>query len=140
VAGQWLKGILVGLVVGVAGTVAVMHGTEAEDVPQELADALHCPAPIDQTAAGVHNGEFGISWFAATHADRIAYIGCETGPGTRYLGYTPYFPMSHVLATLHRLKAVCVKDQAFFDEALLNGRDQLKELCDKVGGRLELLG
>jgi hypothetical protein len=137
---SWVKGLLAGLIAGIAGTLLVVHLTDGEDLPQELADALHCSAPIPQTAAGVHHGQVGsISWFAATHADRIAYVGCDLGPGTRYLHYPGRFPMSHVLATLDRVGAVCVKDEAFFDGALLNGRDQLEELCSDVGGRLAVL-
>lgn len=47
--------------------------------------------------------------------------------------------MRHVLATLDNFGAVCVVGQSLFEGKLLDGRDQLEELCEKVGGELENL-
>lgn len=133
----WLKGLFAGILLGVAGTLAVHHFASGDDsVPQQLADALGCPSPTPHNAAYAHHGP-GYSVFAAEHAVKILGIGgCETGPATMYLEYEASMDMSHVLATLHRFGAVCVLNHAIFEGKVLNGRAQLKELCAEVGGRL----
>lgn len=135
------KWLLAGALLGIVGTLLVAHivGGGDEEVPERLADALECPAPIPQTAAAAHHAEdgpHGYSWFAATHADRIAYSGCELGPGALYLHFRGEIQIPHVLATLDNFGAVCVAEHGVFDGKLLNGRAQLEDLCDEVGGNL----
>lgn len=136
-----LTPFLAGTLLGIVGTLLVLHATAGggADAPEQLVEALHCPAPIPQTAAAAHHAEEGpngYSWFAATHADRIVYTGCETGPGALYLHFNSGIEMSHVLATLRHFGAVCVAEHGIFDGKILNGRSQLEELCEVVGGRL----
>jgi hypothetical protein len=138
----WLKGLVAGVLIGAIGALMVKGlAADREGIPNRLADALECPSPIPETAASAHHahdGPYGYSWFAATHAERILYIGCETGPGTTYMRYGSAIDMGHMLATLHHHGAVCLVGQAVFDGKLLNGRAQLEELCASLDGKLEV--
>ncbi|HKT83777.1 MAG TPA: hypothetical protein VJQ84_08070 [Solirubrobacterales bacterium] len=135
-----------GLLIGVVATLLAGYVIEErdKDVPEQLTEALGCSDGIyPSSAAAVHHAPPGyhrFSWFAATHAERILGInGCEpVGPATTYLEFGDWMNMRHVLATLDNLGAVCVVGQALFDGELLSGRAQLEELCDTVGGQLEV--
>jgi hypothetical protein len=136
-----LKPLLAGILVGVMGTLLVAHVLDkvGRDVPKQLTDALQCPGPIPSTPAAARHAEDGpngYSWFAATHADRIVYTGCDLGPGALYLHFDPGIEISHVLTTLDHFGAVCVAEHGVFDGKILDGRTQLEDLCDEVGGRL----
>jgi len=142
----WLKGLVAGLLIGVADALLVGQLTHDENgVPEQLAEALGCPEGVSPlTAAADHyseDGPNGYSWFAATHAQRMLYVnGCDpVGPGASYLEFGSGIEMGHVLASLRHCGAVCVVGQAVFDGKLLNGRTQLEELCAKVEGRIEVL-
>ena len=145
----WLKGLVAGLLIGVAGMLLVGHLTEgAEGVPERLAEAIGCSEGSDgvhpSTAARAHrmfDGPYGYSWFAATHAERVLGVnGCDpVGPATGYLEFGEEIEMGHVLATLDNFGAVCVVGQAVFEGKVLNGREHLEELCEEVGGELEVL-
>jgi hypothetical protein len=145
VASPWLKGLVIGILIGVVGFFLVdrVVGND-ESVPQQLAEVFGCSDGINpSTAAAAHHAEDGsyFSWFAATHAEQVLYVnGCDpVGPGTLYLQYAPEIEMEHVLATLHHFGALCIAGQAIFDGKMLEGRAELEQLCSAVGGKLEVL-
>ena len=144
----WLKGLMAGLLIGVAGMLLVDHLTGDKGVPEQLAEAIGCSEGSDgvhpSTAARAHrmfDGPYGYSWFAATHAERVLGVnGCDpVGPATSYLEFDEGTEMSHVLATLDNFGAVCVVGQAVFEGKVLDGREHLEELCEEVGGELKIL-
>ena len=141
-----LKGLIVGLLIGVAAMLLVGYIEDRDkDIPEQLTEAFGCSDGIyPSTAADAHHrfdGPHGFSWFAATHAKRILAIGgcAPAGPVTTYLEFYDQMDMGHVLATLDNFGAVCLVEQAVFEGQLLNGRAHLEELCDTVDGQLEVL-
>jgi len=141
-----LKWLVAGLIVGVVATLLVQHlATADQDVPERIADELGCSDGVHpSTAAAAHHasdGSHGFSWFSVTHADRILAINnCSSlGPTTTYLEFSDQVDIQHVLATLDNFGAVCVVGQALFEGKLLDGRAQLSELCETVGGELKVL-
>ncbi len=132
-----LKGLGVGLLLGIAGTLLVVHVTDPEkSVPERLEEALHCEdGPADSTAAVAHHTA-GYSIWAATHAERLLGIGCDAGPATIYMRFSPYrSTLEHAMATMRGYGRVCVVDSGLFGGRSLGG-DLLKELCDEVGGEI----
>jgi len=148
--GDRLKGLLAGLLIGVAGTLLVGHFTgDHEELPERIAGELGCSDGADgihpSTAARAHRyfgPSDGFSWFAVTHAERILGInGCDTfSPATSYLEFGDGIEMEHVLATLNNFGAVCLVSHAVFEGKVLNGRPLLEELCSAVDGELKVLG
>jgi hypothetical protein len=144
-----LKWLAVGLIVGVAATLLVSSITSSDsDLPEQIAEELGCSDGAEgvhpSSAAAAHHafdGPNGYSWFAATHASRVLGInGCDpVGPATSYLEFSDQMDMSHVLATLDHFGAVCLVGHSVFEGKILNGRPQLKELCNAVGGELKTL-
>ena len=135
-----LKGLLVGLVLGIVGTLLVAHFTgPSQSVPEKLEEALHCDdGAVDQTAAIAHHTA-GYSLWAATHANRLMGVGCDAGPATIYMRFSPYrSTLAHALATMRGYGRVCVVDPGFFGGRSLGG-DLLNELCDEVGGEVRSL-
>lgn len=144
----WLKGLIAGLLIGVAGMLLVDRVGGDQGVPEQLAEVLGCSDGSEgvhpSTAARAHrmfDGPYGYSWFAATHAERVLGVnGCDpVGPATSYLEFDEGTEMSHVLATLNNFGAVCVVGQAVFEGKVLDGRTHLEEVCEEVGGELEAL-
>jgi hypothetical protein len=137
--GGFLKGFVVGALVCAAGL--LLHNEVTDDgssVPQQISDALGCSSPASQTAAYAHRGP-GYSLFAASHADRILGIGgCETGPATMYLRFGSSIELRHALATLKGYGPLCVLDNAIFEGRVLSSRNELEELCAKVGGAVKV--
>lgn len=141
-----LKWLVAGLLIGVVATLLVQHFTTgAQDLPEQLAEELGCSEGVHpSTAAAAHHsmdGPNGFSWFAVSHADRILGInGCDpVGPALTYLEFSDHIDMRDVLATLDNFGAVCIVGQSVFEGKLLDGRAQLSELCEKVGGELNVL-
>lgn len=141
-----LRGLIAGLLIGVVATLLVQHFTTSDqDLPEQIAEELGCSGGVHpSTAAAAHHawgGPNGFSWFSVTHAERILGVnGCDSvGPATTYLEFGDQIEMRNVLATLDNFGSVCVVGQSVFEGKLLNGRDQLGELCEKVGGELKVL-
>jgi hypothetical protein len=135
-----LKGLVAGLVLGIVGTVLVVHFTgPSKSVPEKLEEALHChDGAVDQTAAIAHHTS-GYSLWAATHAVRLMGVGCNTGPATIYMRFSPYrSDLDHALATMRGYGPVCVVDPGFFGGRSLGG-GLLADLCDDVGGEIRRL-
>ena len=132
-----LKGLGVGLILGIAATLLVVHISGPEkNVPERLEEALHCDdGPVDQTAAIAHHTA-GYSVWAATHADRLLGVGCDAGPATIYMRFSPYrSTLEHALATMRRYGPVCVVEPGLFGGRQLGG-NLLDELCDEVAGEV----
>lgn len=144
-----LKSLTAGLLVGVAATLLISSFAGGDpDLPERIAEELGCSDGAEgvhpSSAAAAHHaldGPNGYSWFAATHAYRVLGInGCDpVGPSTSYLEFGDRMDMSHVLATLDHFGAVCLSGHSVFEGKLLNGRQQLEELCATVGGELKTL-
>jgi hypothetical protein len=137
---QVLKGLLAGLALGIAGTLLVVHFSgPSKSVPEKLEEALHCDdGPVDQTAAIAHRVA-GYSVWAATHAERLMGVGCDAGPATIYLRFSPYrSTLDDALATMRGYGPVCVVDSGLFEGRALGG-GLLDELCDEVGGEVKRL-
>jgi hypothetical protein len=141
-----LKWLIAGLLVGVIATLLVQQFTTSDqDLPERIAEELGCSDGVHpSTAAAAHHsmdGPNGFSWFSVTYAERILGInGCDpVGPAVTYLEFSDQIEMQDVLATLDNFGAVCVVGQSVFEGKLLDGRAQLSGLCDKVGGKLEVL-
>jgi hypothetical protein len=135
-----LKALLAGLVLGIAGTLLVVHFTgPSQSVPEKLEEALQCEdGPVDQTAAIAHHTA-GYSAWAATHAMRLMGIGCDAGPATIYMRFSPYrSTLAHALATMRGYGPVCVVDSGLFGGRSLGG-GLLNDLCDEVGGEVRRL-
>jgi len=135
-----VRGLLAGLAIGIAGTLLVTHLTgPSKSVPEQLESALHCDdGAADQTAAIAHHTG-GYSLWAATHAERLLGIGCDAGPATIYMRYSPYRSMlDHALATMRGYGPVCVVEPGLFGGRAL-GPKLLGELCDDVGGEVRVL-
>lgn len=135
---RMLKGLPIGLLAGVAGTLLIQHFTDQESEAQRLADAMHCSHPVKEFPANVHHGLYGLPWWPLTHSDGIEYVGCDLGPGTRYMHFGLGIKTGHVVASLAGLPAVCVTAEAVFDSRMLNGREELEHLCDVVGGTVKV--
>ena len=135
-----LKGLFAGLALGIAGTLLVVHLTgPSKSVPEKLEEALHCDdGPVDQTAAIAHRVA-GYSLWAVMHADRLVGVGCDAGPGTIYMRFSPYrSTLDDALATMRGFGPVCVVDSGLFEGRALEG-NLLDELCDEVGGEVRRL-
>jgi hypothetical protein len=141
-----LKWLVAGLVIGVIATQLIQHFTASDqDLPERISEELGCSDGVHpSTAAAAHHltgGPSGFSWFSVTHAERILGInGCDSlGPAVVYLEFGDQIEIQNVLTTLDNFGAVCVVGQSVFDGKLLDGRSQLSELCENVGGELEVL-
>ncbi len=141
-----LKWLVAGLFIGVVATLLIQHFTTSEqNLPEQIAEELGCSDGVHpSTAAAAHHsmgGRGGFSWFSVTRAERILGInGCDpVGPAVTYLEFSDQIEMQDVLATLDNFGAVCVVGQSVFEGKLLDGRAQLSELCEKVGGELDVL-
>ncbi|HEX5763152.1 MAG TPA: hypothetical protein VFY04_08525 [Solirubrobacterales bacterium] len=144
-----LKGLVAGMLIGIAGVLLVGHIADRnQGVPEQLAEALGCSTgssglrPSSARDAQRYFGrDDGFSRFAATNAERILDIsGCDPlGPATTYLEFGPRTNMNRVLKTLDNFGAVCVVGQAVFEGKVLDGRVHFEELCDTVGGELKVL-
>jgi hypothetical protein len=134
-----LTGLIVGLIVGVVGTFLFVHFSKDTSVGEELADALGCSPPVNQQAAIAHHTS-GYSEWAATHAIRILGVGgCETGPATIYMRFSPYGDdLQHALASMHGFGPVCVVRHGLFEGRSLNS-GELESLCAMVGGTVHKL-
>jgi hypothetical protein len=136
--GRALKGLAAGLALGVVGTLLVAHFTADENIADRLEDALHCDDGwVYQTAATAHHTA-GYSMWAATHGSPMYGIGCNTGPATIYLQFSPYRrQVAHALATMEGYGPVCVVDHGFFEGRSL-GPVRLQDLCAEVGGEIRI--
>jgi hypothetical protein len=133
--------LVVGLMLGVAGTLLIVHFTaEAnESTSERLEEALHCDdGPINQTAATAsRTGRYSV--WAATHAVGLYGIGCDAGAATILLEFSPYkSDLEHALATMRGFGPVCVVNYGFFDGRLLKPI-QLEDICAEVGGEIRVL-
>lgn len=136
-----LKPFALGLLLGVMGTLLVVYATSigGKSVPEELESALHCSDGAADLPASIARHTAGYSEWASTHASRIYGIGCDAGPATVFLQFSPYrHEVQHALASIRGFGAVCVVHYGIFDGKSLNGRGQLEELCSDVGGRIEV--
>lgn len=136
-----LKPFALGLLLGVVGTLLVFYATSlgGKSVPEELESALHCSDGASDLPASIARHTAGYSEWAATHASRIYGIGCDAGPATVFLQFSPYrHEVEHALASIRGFGAVCVVDHGIFSGKSLNGRAQLEELCSDVGGQIEV--
>lgn len=136
--GRALKPLIAGVLIGVVGTLLVAHfaGGSDKSIPERLEEALHCDDGVADLPAAIAHHTAGFSEWAVTHANRISGIGCDAGPATVYMQYSPYgSDTNHALATLDGYGPVCVVDHGFFDGRSLN-QGQLPELCDSVGGKI----
>jgi hypothetical protein len=117
-----------------------MHFTaEAnKSTPERLEEALHCDdGPIDQTAATAHHTSRYSVW-AATHAVRLYGIGCDAGPATIFLEFSPYkSDLEHALATMRGFGAVCVVNYGLFHGRHLSPI-KLEDLCEEVDGEIRV--
>lgn len=130
--------LIAGVLIGVVGTLLIVHsaGDSDKTIPERLEEALHCDDGVADLPAATAHHTAGFSEWAVTHADRISGIGCDAGPATVYMHYSPYGPdTKHALATLDEYGPVCVVDHGFFEGRTLN-RGQLLALCDSVGGKI----
>jgi hypothetical protein len=132
--------LAIGLVLGIAGTLLVSHVSgQGENVAEQLEAALRCDdGPINQTAAIAHHTA-GYSLWASTHAERLYGIGCDAGPATILLEFSPYgSDLEHALATMRGFGAVCVVHHGVFEGRSL-GSQLLRELCSDVGGQIRVV-
>ena len=138
-----LKALLAGLLLGVATTLLVVHFTDDDkdqNTAERLEAALHCDdGPSNQTAAGASRiGRY--SKWAATNAIRLYGVGCDAGPATIVLEFSPYVYRSSVeraLKTMRGFGPVCVVGDSFFDGRLLKPLS-LRDLCSEVGGEVRI--
>jgi hypothetical protein len=134
-----LKPLVAGVLIGVSGTLLVAQLAESseKEVPERLEEALHCSdGPVSLPAAIAHHTGRYSEW-AVTHAIRIVGIGCDTGPATIFMQFSPYrSELAHALATIRGFGTVCVVDHGVFDGKSLNGRTELEELCSAVDGEM----
>jgi len=135
-----VSNLVAGLILGVAGTLLVMHFTAeaTKGTPERLEEALHCDdGPIDQTAATASRaGRYSV--WAATHAVRLYGVGCDAGPATILLEFSPWkSDLDHAIATMRGFGPVCVVNHGFFDGRLLKPI-QLEDLCAEVGGEIRV--
>jgi hypothetical protein len=137
-----LKPLIAGVILGVIGTLLVgyISAREGRSVPDALEEALHCSdGPVDLPAS-IAQRTGGYSSWAATHAERIFGIGCDAGPATIYLQFSPYrSELAHALASIRGFGPVCVVDHGVFDGKSLNGKGELEELCSEVNGELRVI-
>ncbi len=132
------KGALVGATLGVAAVLLVSALTRGSNVEQELADGLNCPGPDGSTAAIAHHTA-GYSLYAADHASSIFGEGCEAGPATTFIRFGGKQYFHRPLASMRGYGAVCLVDNGLFGGRNLNGKKQLEDLCEHVGGSLSVL-
>jgi hypothetical protein len=129
-----------GLLVGAAVALAVVLLIDRADrgVPERLEAALHCDdGPSEQTAAIASRAGRYSTW-AATHASRLYGIGCDAGPATIYIQFSPYrSTLERALATMRGFGPLCVVDHGFFDGRLLSPI-KLRDLCDEVDGEIRI--
>ena len=136
--GRALRFLIAGVLIGAAGTLLVVHfaGGSDKSIPERLEEALHCDDGVADLPAAIAHHTAGFSEWAVMHADRISGIGCDAGPATVYMRYSPYgLDTKHALATLDGYGPVCVVDHGFFEGRSLN-QGQLLELCESVGGKI----
>ena len=136
-----LKGLIAGLLLGIAGTFLVTQFTsDSKNTAEKLEAALHCDdGPSDQTAATASRVGRYSEW-AAMHAIRLYGVGCDAGPATIVLEFSPYVYRSSVeraLTTMRGFGPVCVVGDSFFDGRLLKPLS-LRDLCSSVGGEIRI--
>jgi hypothetical protein len=131
--------LVIGLALGIAGALLVSNvAGQDENVAERLEAALQCDdGPVNQTAAIAHHTA-GYSPWASTHAERLYGIGCDAGPATILLEFSPYrSQLQHALATMSGFGAVCVIGHGFFGGQSL--KPLFRELCEHVGGKIEVV-